>query len=275
MLRVDSRSNPTVPCCSHAVDTERSNLARALHDNVIQSLIAAEMEVHTACRRFAGGSAVTIADLLKIQHILHNEVLGLRDLMQRLKPVQIQPEDLCDTLSECVAKFKADTGIIASFSAKVRRVSLTPPMCPPVVRLVQEALSNARKHSGARHVLVSIDEADGLWRLAIEDDGRGLDSSADHRPPLVIRECVRALDGELRLLTAPGGGLRLEITFTGDAVEVKRANGSLDRPHIRASRDRRVAPPPPKSFAMAERLVDCRHAKARDRDERRDQVFPT
>jgi signal transduction histidine kinase len=198
-----------------AAETERANLARALHDEVIQSLIAAEMEVHTACLRSTKGSVVGAAELGRIQDILHDEVLGLRDLMQRIKPVQIQPEELCDTLAECVAKFKADTGIAASFFASVQHVSLPPAMCPPIVRLVQEALANVRKHSGARCVAVTIDETNGHWRLLIEDDGRGIDWNGDTFTPLVIRDCVRAVDGELKVMAAASGGLRLEIAFTG------------------------------------------------------------
>jgi signal transduction histidine kinase len=74
-----------------------------------------------------------------------------------------------------------------------------------------------RKHSGARNVRVGIEEASGHWLLVVEDDGRGLGSSTVTPGPLVIRECVRSLDGELKLLPASGGGLRLEIAFTSHA----------------------------------------------------------
>jgi len=198
-----------------AADTKRANLARALHDGVIQSLIAAEMEVHSAWRRSLEGSNVSTAELRRIQDILHNEVLGLRDLMQRIKPVQIQPEELCDALSDCVARFKADTGVGCFFSAGVEQVSLPPASCALVVRIVQEALSNVRKHSGARNVRVDIQESRGQWRLVVEDDGRGFDASGVAPSPVVVRECVRSLDGDLQVMHASGGGLRLEITFTG------------------------------------------------------------
>src|SRR5260221_10678381 len=88
-------------------------------------------------------------------------------------------------------------------------------MCTEVVRIVQEGLSSVRKHSGARHVSVRITEANARWRLTIEDDGRGLDAAATKLSPMVIKECVRSLGGELKLQSAPGSGLRLEIVFTG------------------------------------------------------------
>jgi signal transduction histidine kinase len=239
---------------SSAAETERANLARTLHDGIIQSLIAAEMEVHAACRRSSDGSTVAIAELRRIQDRLHDEVLGLRDLMQRIKPVQIMPDELRDALSDCVAKFKADTGIACTFSAEMAQVSLPPAMCPPVVRIVQEALSNVRKHSGARNVVVHIHETSGHWRLVIEDDGRGLGPDMAVPAPLVIRECVRSLDGDLQVLRAAGGGLRLEITFAGYVASAEsvatparlvavrsRARVAVDQPSMPAhrSRDRR------------------------------------
>jgi signal transduction histidine kinase len=198
---------------TRAADTERANLARALHDSVIQSLIAAEMELHAACRRASEGTAVTAGELRRIQELLHGEVLGLRDLMQRIKPVNIEPHELCDALAECLGKFKADTGISCSFSSDIGQLSLSAAMCQPVMRIVQEALSNVRKHSAACHVAVWIGERRGQWRLVIEDDGRGFDASLPPPSPLVIRECVRSLDGDLQVLRAAGGGMRLEIAF--------------------------------------------------------------
>lgn len=223
-----------------AAAVERANLGRALHDGVIQSLIAAEMEVHMACQRLARGAVVTVAELLKIQEVIRHQVLGVRDLMQRIKPIQLQPDELCAVLSECVEKFKADTGISCSFFANVNQVSLPPAMCRHVVRIVQEALSNVRKHSGARRALVRIEEANSLWRLTIEDNGRGLVGSAANLSPMVISECVRSLDGRLRLLPAPGSGLLLEITFTGYAEPEQVSLPSDEVIHAQEDGDRIV-----------------------------------
>ena len=209
---------------TRAAAIERASLARALHDDLIQSLIAAEMRVHAAFRRAVEGSQNSAAELLLIEKLLHQEVLGVRDLMRRIKPIHLEGDELCDFVADCVQKFEGDTGIRASFFADVTQVSLSAPMCTEVARIVQEALSNVRKHSGARSVCVRVQEADHRWRLVIEDDGRGLaavpagvhgeGAALGHHSPTVIKECVRSLGGELKLLPAAGGGLRLEISFS-------------------------------------------------------------
>jgi signal transduction histidine kinase len=207
---------------TRAAATERATLARELHDGLIQSLISAEMRVHAVRRRLTEDSAA--AELLRIEKILHEEVLGVRDLMQRIKPIHLETGELLEFLADHVQKFGSDTGIKATFSADVQHVSLPPPKCTEVARVVQEALSNVRKHSGAGSVSVHLSEAGHRWSLVIEDDGRGLGAIVVGGAPLrypspaVIKECVRSLDGELRLRSASGGGLRLEISFAGPAT---------------------------------------------------------
>jgi two-component system nitrate/nitrite sensor histidine kinase NarX len=90
-----------------------------------------------------------------------------------------------------------------------------------LARIVQEALVNVRKHSQARKVLVRLFSGDSQWRLTIEDDGQGFGFSGrlsqaeldeTHAGPVVIKERVRLIDGELTIESNPGHGSRLEIT---------------------------------------------------------------
>jgi two-component system, NarL family, sensor histidine kinase DegS len=91
-----------------------------------------------------------------------------------------------------------------------------------LARIVQEALVNVRKHSGAKQVLVHLLQSSGQWELIIEDDGAGfpfsgrvsqseLDSAG--RAPAIIRERVRLIQGELTIESKPGRGARVEISI--------------------------------------------------------------
>lgn len=207
---------------SRAGAIERARVARELHDGVIQSLIGLEMDVDVL-RRQTNSSPTTLVDrLTRIQDILRQEVLNLRELMQQMKPIDIRPTELLDVLVTMVDKFQRDTGISSRFVSSLSDVSLPPRVCNQLARIVQEALVNARKHSGAQNVLVQLGQQDGQLKLVIDDDGSGFDFSgrlklsdldAIRRGPLVIKERVRSIGGELVVESVPGRGSRVEVSL--------------------------------------------------------------
>ncbi len=164
---------------SRAGATERARVARELHDTSIQSLISIEMQVDVLRRRSADPGQA--AELERIQGMLRQEVLNLRELMQSMRPVDIGPHQLLDFVAELVERFSRDTGIAVRFISELQEVTLPPATCRELVRIVQEALVNVRKHSGAHSAIVRFGSQDGLWKLVISDDGNGLIAHADTR----------------------------------------------------------------------------------------------
>jgi signal transduction histidine kinase len=209
---------------SRAGAVERARVARELHDGAIQSLIAVEMEVDVLKREAArAADAATLAPRLeRIQELLREQVFDLRTLMQQMRPLDISPRQLLDQLADTVDRFRRDTGIAAEFVSGLDEVELSPRVCRELVRIAQEALANVRKHSGARRVLVRFGVHQGLWTLGVEDDGRGFEFAGKKslaeldaccKGPLVIKERVRTLGGNLEIESLPGQGTRLEITL--------------------------------------------------------------
>ena len=217
---------------SRAGAIERARLARELHDGVIQSLVGAEMQV-AAWRRhqeknepFLPSRAVpAMEDLGKLQQLLHNEVISLRELMQQMRAAEVNPEELLDVLAVRVDRFRRDTGIAARFVSDLEEVSLPRDTCQEIVRIVQEALVNVRKHSDARHAIVRFERRNGQWKLSIDDDGRGFpfsgrrsltDLDESYQGPEIVKERVRAIGGDLFIDSTPGRGSHLEITFASN-----------------------------------------------------------
>jgi signal transduction histidine kinase len=205
---------------------ERARVARELHDGTIQSLVGAEMEVDVLRRRAEQDGLALAKDLARVQGLLRSEVLELRETMQRLKPIDITPEQLVGFLDAAVARFGLDTGLNAIFDCAVEDVDLPARVCREVARIVQEALQNVRKHAQAKNVLVRFGRAPSGWRLVVDDDGQGFpfDGTLGHaeldegrKGPYVIKERVRALGGELTIASSPGGGARLEILVPREA----------------------------------------------------------
>src|ERR1039457_1771560 len=134
---------------------ERARFARELHDGAIQSLIAVEMQLDVL-RRQSGTQAPVNEELGRIQSLLREEVLKLRELMQAMKSFEVNADRLLGFISATVARFRRETGIAAEFVSEVERVDLPPLVCRELARIVQESLVNVRKHSGAHHVLVRL-----------------------------------------------------------------------------------------------------------------------
>jgi signal transduction histidine kinase len=203
-------------------EVERARFARDLHDGALQSIISVEMRLDVLRRHSVAQPEMVAPELRRIQDLLREEARKMRDLMQQMKPVDVNGKNLRAHLTELVERFQRETGVTAELVCKSNVAALRAEACDVVARIVQEGLVNVRKNSGASHVLVQLDRGDGGWRLIIDDDGRGFPFSGcfsqaelevDGKGPLVIRECVRSIDGELLLESIAGRGSRLVITI--------------------------------------------------------------
>ncbi len=197
---------------------ERARFARELHDGAIQSLIAVEMQLDVLRRQAAQEAPAVNSELVRIQQLLREEVLKLRELMQEMKSFEIDSDRLLAFLTDTVERFRRETGISAEFISEAKEVELPQKVCRELARIVQECLVNVRKHSGAHNVLVRLARRGGGLQLSVEDDGKGFpfsgrlsQSELDGKGPVVIRERVRLLAGELTIESNPGHGARLEV----------------------------------------------------------------
>lgn len=199
---------------------ERARVARELHDGVIQSLIGVEMQLEVLRGDESLRASGAAGELLRLQNVVKDEVLNLRDLMQQMRPSEFDPDELLDHFADMVQRFGRDTGISARFVTDLKKVELERHVCFELVRIVQEGLANIRKHSAASHAVVRFGIVNGAWRLEIADDGRGfpfegrlsqVELDARSGGPAIIKERVRGIGGQLAIDSKPGRGSRLEV----------------------------------------------------------------
>jgi signal transduction histidine kinase len=199
---------------------ERARFARELHDGAVQSLIAVEMQVDVLRRQSDAGKPIG-AELGRIQGLLREEVLKLRELMQQMKAIDVDAQRLLGVLNDTVERFQRETGISARFVTDLEDLDMPQRVCREILRIVQEGLVNVRKHSGARHALVRLGSSQGKWSLTLEDDGKGFSFAGRYnqeqmedagKGPMIIKERVRLIAGELTVESNPGQGTRLEIS---------------------------------------------------------------
>ena len=199
---------------------ERARFARELHDGAVQSLIAVEMQVDVL-RRQAEANRPISGELGRIQSLLREEVLKLRELMQQMKAIDIDSQRLLGVLRDTVERFQRETGIGARFVTELEELDMPQRVCREFLRIVQEALVNIRKHSEARHAMVRLAATPDQWNLTVVDDGKGFTSLSGcyngqqmeeaGKGPMIIKERVGLIGGELTVESNPGQGTRLEI----------------------------------------------------------------
>jgi signal transduction histidine kinase len=234
LRRLMNQIGPAVPNISfvrdirrEAEDQVRARLVRELHDGTIQSLLSAEMQIEVLRRQNRTPMNETDLRLTSVQNLLHQEAVNLRDLIEGTKPLNFAPHELPNYLTDLIIKFRRETGISVRLDLGEENISLPSGVCHEIVRIVQEGLSNARKHSGARNIVVTLcKEVEGGHKLLIADDGQGFgfrgrvtqsQLDATHRGPGVIKERVRLIGGELTIESSPDHGARLEITIPDES----------------------------------------------------------
>jgi signal transduction histidine kinase len=195
---------------SRSEASERARLARELHDTSVQSLIGLEMQLVALSRRTNDSTLRNAIDSVHAR--LQYEIRALRNLMAHLKSGAIGSRSITERITELLAQFQVDTGIRARLLASAA-VAAPPRMTQELIRVVEAALSNVRRHSGASQVDVILERDGDGWMLVIEDDGMA-GREGGKQPttaPWSIRERVTALGGQLVVEPRSDVGVRVEI----------------------------------------------------------------
>lgn len=205
---------------------ERERIARDLHDDLGQLLGYLTTKIQAARELVAtdrsNAAAEELADLENVTRSLSAQVreaiLGLRTSVGPDRP-------LGQALEEYTAEFGIQAGLRTSFVGPVTAGGALPsPARYQVMRIAQEAMSNARRHSEATTVAVALDEHDGEFRLSVRDDGAGFDPEVAARSGrfglTTMAERARAVGGNLVVHSALGEGTTVALTVPVRPVEV-------------------------------------------------------
>ena len=217
-------------------EDERRNLARELHDEVGQALTAMKMEIGVALRSL-GSDARARASLEEARAIAETTLQGVRDLSQLLHPSMLDDFGLPESLAAYLRGMSKRTSIRTHLTHTGLDERLPAEVEVAVYRIVQEALTNVTRHSGAQTCTVSVARESDSLRLVIEDDGRGLpvrsvagDTSGAaegsvHRGLGLIgmRERAQALSGRFVIENRAEGGTRVVVTLPVPASDASRA----------------------------------------------------
>jgi signal transduction histidine kinase len=202
-----------------AQEDERRTLARELHDEVGQALTAIKMDVGIALRS-AATDARSRASLEEARAIAESTLQSVRDLSQLLHPSMLDDFGLPETLAAYLRSFSKRTGIKAQLAVDGLGERLPADVEVCIYRIVQEALTNVARHSGALSCAVSIRRGGDALNLVIEDTGRGFTGAADRMVAagrglglIGMRERAQALAGRFAIENRPEGGTRITVSL--------------------------------------------------------------
>ena len=158
------------------------------------------------------------SDLRRIRSGLDEAHTELRELLNNFR-APIDEGGLVSALEKLVKRIEQEADVRALFQNDCRQLTLTASEELQMLRIVQEALANMRKHANAHTVRVLLGCVPGGYRLLVEDDGRGFEDNlrsgrpGEHIGLSIMEERARRLGGELRVESEPGEGTRVELVY--------------------------------------------------------------
>jgi signal transduction histidine kinase len=191
---------------------ERREISRELHDAIGQSLTALKLDIGIALR--GDLSERTRAALHEAKDITENTLQNVRDLSQLLHPSMLDDFGLPDTLHTYLKRFSERTGIRSQLLAALPD-RLPNDIEASLYRIIQEAMNNVARHSGASACTVTINARRSDLLLMVEDNGCGMKTtSRGHGLGLIaMRERACAQGGSMTIEAPASGGTRVVVTM--------------------------------------------------------------
>ncbi|MGV6852947.1 MAG: GAF domain-containing sensor histidine kinase [bacterium] len=202
-----------------AIQEERNRISHELHDSLAQSMASLRFQVRVLDDVLHGGDEESIwHEVEKVEESLESANIELREMIAKFRGPRTN-RNLPDALMELVERFTRETKIKVFTQKEWGSVDLPGELAIQAYRIVQEALSNVRKHSKAATVRLLLRHDDlGHFRILIEDDGvgirfRDIDDFSNHFGVKVMYERAQKLKGELKFEGEPGEGTRVQLDF--------------------------------------------------------------
>ena len=188
-----------------AAEAERRRWARELHDDTLQGLGGLRILLNGATRtRDPARLRDTVAQAVAR---LEEEIDGLRGLIRELRPAALDELGVAAAIEGLAHRTADRAAITVAADIRLPVARYAPELETALYRIVQEAVTNAVRHAGARNVEIEVIEADDVLHARVRDDGRGFDPGAprDGFGLTGMRERVALLHGELEIASSADG----------------------------------------------------------------------
>jgi signal transduction histidine kinase/ligand-binding sensor domain-containing protein len=192
---------------------ERVRLSRELHDTLLQSLVGVALEFDAVSKSIDSSPAAARARVIKIREQVEEYIREARRSIWSLRSPTLDTGDLIEALRDSAARALSGHDEVAfTFEQSGDRHRVPSTVEHQILRISQEALLNAVRHSGATAITMHLHFAPDALTLTVRDNGRGFDVSrsaegtTDHYGLTTMRERAQQAGGQLTITSTPGHG---------------------------------------------------------------------
>jgi signal transduction histidine kinase len=199
-------------------ERERKRFGAELHDGLGQQLTAIELRCHSLIQDLPASRPDLEKQISQICQFLREAVSQTRSLASDLSPANLGSSGLAEALGELAARMSAGGRIECALDLPATVVVDDIPVAGHLFRIAQEAVNNAVKHSGAANVFIRLSNNEGVLRLEVSDNGKGLPETPrqDQGIGLQIMKYRASLIGaELDILSGNGKGVTVTCVWPG------------------------------------------------------------
>ncbi|MFC4010922.1 GAF domain-containing sensor histidine kinase [Nonomuraea purpurea] len=190
---------------------ERNRMARELHDAVTQKLFSLRLTAQAASSMLDKAPGKAGAELERVQRLAGEALSELRAIIVELRPAELDRHGLAETLRKHVRLLDRLHPARVAFECD-ELPPLDPAMEVAVLRVAQEALHNALRHSGADQVTVRLAFEGKRLALTVHDDGEGFDQGESRGLGMVsMRDRAESVGGVMAVDSAPGNGTTVRV----------------------------------------------------------------
>lgn len=207
-----------------AQEQERTRLAREVHDGPAQALSNAIFQVEVVQRLLDRDEQQARDELKQLREVLSRELRGVRAYLSQLRPPLLADFGLSGAISEAGSQIAAALGIPVIVELEDGVDQLPETVEVVALRVIQEALQNARKHAQPTSIRVQMARDGAAWEVEVRDDGKGFDADE----PLVterrhfglqfMRERAELIGARFEIRSSPNLGTTVRMTIPPGAM---------------------------------------------------------
>ena len=218
-------------------EQQHSLVAFEIHDGLIQYITAAYMHLQAAAAHVQGMIPEAASQFARGMVLLQEGINEARCLIGGLHPPILEGAGLVPAIESLVAQQQTSKSGPIEFVYGEAPLHLSSFQKTSIFRIVQEALTNAVRHSGAKRIRVEISQQVDHVCIDVRDWGRGFDVHAPRKGYGLtgIRHRARALQGEAKITSSPGKGAHIMVRFPSTVTHVRGADRSHVNRRVRAS----------------------------------------